>query len=278
MINPFRWIKGRSGRTFAVMILSVVAGGVAGFAIVSHLRPLLPSVPPVPLTASMVERAINDDGTERHRFVRTLARRSDGALAVKERRFYKGPEGQPLELEFRYVQDVSKRELISIYPEINARITSRLSDRSIQALRTKPDAGCVGSGFETDPSAPQESIAGQPVIVRARTLISKDGSRHGPSEREWVAEGLDCFVMRREFRSSGQESSFRGSVTMEVVNISVGEPSKELFLIPAGLKEMLPSEVIKAQNDLQGIECTACDLKTGENADRRYRANRTTAP
>lgn len=257
------------------IVLPIAVGVAAGVGLnwKSWAQSLSTTRSAVPYTASVIERTVAPDGSELTRFVRTVARRSDGSIAVDERRYYRAPDGRPLELPFRYIRDTEARTLVSIYPQVNARMTAQLTDRAILSLTSKPPANCVSDGFELDSGA-GGLMAGHPVLIRKRQLVSSDQLHQGPSEREWVAPGMDCLVMRREAKRFDEKGVLRGTSITEVMEVTAGPPPRQLFAVPAELQEMTPSEVMAAQNRLQGIECTDCSRKAVENADRFYFAHR----
>jgi hypothetical protein len=228
----------------------------------------------VPVTVEWVERAIDADGTERFLFEKTFARRDDGATVMAEHRFYRGSEGQPLEMRLRTVTDPSARIRTSIYPDVQGKVTVAIPQRALESLTNAVDPSCAVNGFRMVEDAGVSDILGHPVLRRERRLESSDGVHRGPHEVEWVAPALGCVALRSELVSHDKDGIVIGRVLREATGVNPGEPSAELFVVQEELGEMMPSEIMAAQNRLQGIECTTCDATAASNGDRFYLANR----
>lgn len=227
-------------------------------------------------TASAVETHVNADGTERSRRVRLIARRADGSRAVHERRYYKSKDGLAREHPVNHIWNVQTRQRVSVYPLVEAKVSAQLGEEALATLASKPDLACasVGRDWVLEDDSTDQTLAGQRVIVRQRQLRTSDGLHVGPVEREWVAPELDCLVMRRITRRDDDEGKLSGETRMEITQVTLGEPDADMFAVSSDFHEMSPSQVMKAQNQLFGIECAQCALNSAENADRRYYRNR----
>lgn len=266
-MNPIR-----INRRTALMAISLFSGGaLAALSIGANLS-LASDEKAVTFTAEFLQRRVDADGGERYRFERTVARKSDGSRAEKEIRYYRS-QGKDVILPSQHVWDTQSRKLIAAYPQVHGKITTTLSDTAVQRLSAHPRATCPQSGF--DPVNPGDtSIASIPVVVRQMRVEAKD-EQPETRIREWVAPSLGCVVLKRQqqwFDATNQP--LPGDVVLEVVRLTQGEPSAEAFQVSGNLREMSPSEVMTAQNALQGRTCTDCDRKAMENGDRYYFANR----
>ncbi len=236
--------------------------------------------PLVPYSADVVERRV-DHLNEVSRFNRTLARKADGSIAVKEVRFYTR-DGQPVELPFTDIHDAGKRQLISLHPKIQAQTTSPLSEAKVVQLAAKPHPTCSLEGtpfadrVRIESALGQERLLSYPVVVR--TISNSDsatavtGSK--TTTREWVAPDLDCLVLKRVSVVENAKGPEKATTTLEVLRVVTGDPSPSLFEVPPGLVEMPPSQVIREHAKLEGRTCKDCEQRLMENADRLYQAAR----
>lgn len=232
----------------------------------------------VPYTAEAVEVRINADGTERSRRVRTIAHNSGGSRAVHETRYYRSSDGVARQHSVNHIWSAEGRRRVSVYPLIGASVTSTVSEEAVQALRTKPSPDCSGGrGWSPVENTPEQTLAGQSVIVRRRQLETTDRLHSGPVETEWIAPALDCLVMRREVKRLDEQGAVIGEIRMDVTHVTSGAPEADLFALPEDLQEMTPSQVLKAQNGVFGIDCAECVLNSAEIADERYYRNHPSA-
>ncbi|MCW5962781.1 MAG: hypothetical protein KIT83_01980 [Bryobacterales bacterium] len=225
-------------------------------------------------TARFVERAVDADGTERFRFDKTYAVRADRTTVVAEHRHYRGPEGQPLQLRVRHLSDPNRKVRVSVYPDVAGRVTVGLRNEAVEALKAVPQPSCTLPGFETVVDPNRAEILGHSVLRRERQLESSDGLHTGPEQVEWVAPSLGCLALHSELRAYEQGGRLRGTVVREASGVEIGSPAVELFEVDQALVEMMPSEIMAAQNRLQGLECSKCDETAAANGDRMYLANR----
>jgi hypothetical protein len=259
-------------RKYKIRSVAVSIGIVLGIAFTLLQTTRASSQPGVPYSAEFLQRRVNPDGTERYRFERTIARQANGSRAEIERRHYRS-QGKDVMLPTIHVWDTKSRQLTAVYPEVRAKITTALTDAAISQLSMQADSDCVVSGFQTIATDTQNTIAGIPVFLRERK-IPASGRQPETRIREWVAPSYDCLVVKKTQQWFESGNLLPGEVTMDLVRLTPGEPPSEAFVIPAGLQEMSPSQVITAQNAVQGRECTECDRKAMENGDRFYYSNR----
>jgi hypothetical protein len=221
-----------------------------------------------PFTATSTERLILADGSEKYRFEKTSYRRSDGSLASNETRYYQS-QGKAVALRFQVIEDLRMQQLTSVYPEVQTKMTSRLTPGRAANLAAAPN-NCARAGFETVTGGAPFQVSGFSAIERKRITASVEG-QPATEDREWVIPPLGCFVARYERRWIDDKGAYLpGSLIRETAKISAGEPPASIFDVPPGLREMSPSQVMTAQNAIQGRTCTECDRKAMENGDRAY--------
>jgi hypothetical protein len=247
------------------LALSIVLGALAALA----SQAVLPSGPKKPFTAISVERFLEAGGSEKYRFERTTYRSSNGSLATNESRYYMS-EGRPTELHFRVIEDVDTKGLTSIYPQVSAKMTSSLTAGRLNRLKSSSD-DCTRRGFEPVTDGSAFTVSGFPTIQRRRVTPSGGSGRPATEDREWVIRELGCFVAKYERRWRDEQGVYLpGSVVRETTRIVLGEPAASAFFVAADLKESSPSQVMKAQNAMQGRTCTECDRRAMEVGDRAY--------
>jgi hypothetical protein len=144
----------------------------------------------------------------------------------------------------------------------------------VEALTAGTDASCSAHGFEVQADPGRTEILGHVVVRRERRLASTDGQHSGPDQVEWVAPGLGCLALRSELRAYEVDGALRGTVVQEATSVELAAPTVDLFAVDDALAEMMPSEILAAQNRRQGLECSRCDETAAANGDRMYLANR----
>jgi hypothetical protein len=217
-------------------------------------------------TIQQIERGVNADGSERFRFERETVRRRDGSMAVHEVRHYRA-DGTPIELPFYSIYDVKGAVLTSIYPRVGAKITSKLNE-AVRLRLSQVNSDCRRDGFSLE--ARGETMAS--IEVQLRTKIEDGTDRI--VEKEWVAPSLGCLVMQKEVAVHNADGTLRGTVFTDLIAVRPGAPAEQRFVVPENLSEMSPSQVMVAQQRQDGVSCKACEMRSIDNADRLYLANR----
>ncbi len=227
-----------------------------------------------PFTATSVERSIAPDGSERYRFEKTTFRRSDGSFASSETRYYES-QGKPVALPFRVIEDAGIGQLTSVYPQVQGKMTSKLTAGRAASLSAPASTDCPRAEFVPVPGAEPFLVSGYKAVLRIRSDGVRPDGQPAAEDREWVIPELGCYVAKYERRWRDEKGEFLpGFVRRETSKIKPGEPAASAFAIPAGLAEMSPSQVMTAQNTIQRRACTECDRKAMENGDRQYFAAR----
>ncbi|MDX2268159.1 MAG: hypothetical protein NW208_08635 [Bryobacter sp.] len=210
---------------------------------------------------------MNADGTERSRFVRTVARRSDGTKAVHERRFYKS-DNQPWEMPRMDLYDTVTNTLSSAYPRVEGVISGPLHPRSRQKLLADAES-CERAGFEL---LPGNALVGfEPTVVRRSVRPSPIVETDTIEETEWVAPALGCVVLRSERKAFSATRELKWSHFIGFVSLRKTEPEASLFQIPKGYREMSPTQVMALQMKQEGRDCKDCDSELMKGMDQGYR-------
>lgn len=225
-----------------------------------------------PFVAQQVMRMFDGDGVLRHTIVSVVAEREDGSW-VEDRLTSDGkPTGGK-----KIVFDVAAGTRTSINAPVKAKTTYKLAAEEI-ARATESDAGCANSMqdlglLKTQPDRTEHTaLLGIPVVKAVWEEALPVGAER--TLERWLAPSLDCYPLKEVWtrKPEGQASGAR-TVT-EVLSVKRMSPPAALFSIDAGLVEMQPSEVIRAESQHDGETCQECQLAQGE-LDRAYASRQT---
>ncbi|MDX2268158.1 MAG: hypothetical protein NW208_08630 [Bryobacter sp.] len=221
-------------------------------------------------TLNQIERVIMADGTEYSRTIRTTGRRSDGSKAVKEIHHYK-VNGKAWEMPQTHIYDVGNERLTALYPRITAKISEQLHPLKVARLQQHSENSEISGSQLKSELVPiafhQTQLRETPKMIGADRDVSL-------VEKHWVVPTLNCAVLQEENVATSADGKPRWTRYVDFISLKVGEPEASLFEIPFNFQEMIPSQVMMAQNQQEGRECRKCELNTLSNSDRAYYANR----
>ena len=248
-------------------VVAVFLGGLTAW--LNHSIPMVAAQSGrTPCQTTYVTKSYRGDGTETRSQSSIVAIRADGSTVIQHLRTV-SVDGSTRVLTRREIADVALRRDVTLFPEVQAKISSQLEDASVMRLQAKPEPGCRGAS--PDPNL--RMILGHDVLKRETSQEAANGRKI--EQREWLAPGVDCLLLRSEaVLKDAASGAVLGRETREAAQVTVGPPDAALFEVPAGFAEMSPSEVMAAEAKLMGVACSACDTAVGQRADQRYRQAR----
>jgi len=118
------------------------------------------------------------------------------------------------------------------------------------------------------------SVAGTRSFLGFRIIRIQLGKPGAVDTEFWNAPDLDCYPLRQimEFRdASGKVTDLSDD---SVISVSRGEPSADLFSIPADYVERPPSEVERLNAEKTGIPLDQINAARAARIDQRYYESR----
>lgn len=208
-------------------------------------------------TAAVRHELIRPDGSRVISELFVHAQRADGSVADVRRKV--APDGRTV--VSAEILDLSTRRRTILNGATHSKSTVAVSDEEVRTHRFLKTA-CGSS------PAHAATVLGYRVF-RNRFASPVPGPR---GQERWEAKDLSCYPLR----TLDVKSDIRGSETSrdvtEVLGVTEGAPSENLFAIPPEYAERSPSEISSEYSRRFGKRIAAPDVL--ERLDKNYRAHR----
>ena len=196
---------------------------------------------------------------------RTLARRSDGALATVQsivlgKTAFYATDGPAYSRElvmpngesFRLV-DVLRAK--STWP----RIPEEEAARTLRAITDPaPDCGIAGSNIR---------VIGRDLVEGLEALVTQDAANNGIRTMQWVVPKLGCAVLKSTIQQAPPNGPPALIFETSLARLTLAEPDEKLFYVGTDYSEMRPSRVLELQQ--KALKIDAQD-RGGAALDRKY--------
>jgi len=143
-----------------------------------------------------------------------------------------------LHLRGRRVELWSPTKTISTFTNLPRRGTGASKNEAVAGPLHLGDSGAEQSDkFKAcfDPAARTDTLLGFKVV---RWLLPPSSDPDEASSEEWLAPSLGCYPLLRIYRETDGEVGYN-----EALNVRLGEPDHQLFVIPGDWTEVSPVEL-----------------------------------
>ena len=197
-----------------VLLTVLVSFGASYIAENSELQPV------TPFTVKFTKiTQLRDRAEVKHNL---YALKSDGSSAAwDERDIGLGPA------MVKTIRDIQRREAVTYEPNVNGKVTTPLSEKDIRVAQMTRTS-CV----EPNQEFTEEKFLGFDVL-RTTHFIPE----HKVKLEKWIAPSLNCYPIK-DALYTGQGSDWKMIGHSEATEITLGEPSPELFAVPPDYREM----------------------------------------
>ena len=185
------------------------------------------------------------------------ARRQDGTTVTKRTI---GPVRS--NLWFRKITHIDGEEVL-VHDVIGEKTTIRRTPKEVSDRKNRllnPPGNCLYEGFKL--------IRSDLVLGHRVAVVQED--RSDSRTTRWLAEDLGCEQVTYTGETRDTNNQWRVDVGAQAVNLQLGQPDPKLFEIDKPLKEVKPSEAIRAYHALLGLQEGEMSRSSTEALDREY--------
>jgi len=246
--------------TALILLAGATAFVIAQPLTVGYLASQELSVTPFTLKLEGYDYAIRP-GTVTHFQTKTIARRSDGAVADAG---VNGLLDRGFELDTRTVS-LPNGDILSIADKVSAYVKwPRPSEEQIAARKERmrhPPANCVS--FSAQSIVEFGTIMGHQVVA-----ISWQ-----PGDEKvtiWRAPDLGCEALQVRAEVLQPDGSYKLKAETKTVSLVIGEPDPSLFDLPSGYTSAKPSELLRKEFERIGAAWSEDVQRDADRADAQY--------
>ena len=198
-------------------------------------------------------------------YLDTLARRSDGTEVRRG-----GPAAGPEDNVARTIR-FPDGDVLTIFDYIRAKTTWALTpqDRSFFAQRLRERWGVFSQCIV---NAGQGKIVGyDSVFGRPAEIVRRDFPGLSQRITSWLVPSLGCVRVAYTIEEAQPDGTFVATTSETPLSLTIGEPDRSMFQVPADYTEMSPSHALEAVFAKRGKPVPAAALAEAHIQDRHWK-------
>jgi hypothetical protein len=196
----------------------------------------------------------------------TLARRSDGTIVLA----VSVPEGPGAKLvksgtfPIRTVMFLDGRT-VEVFDPIHGVIEwPRASEKEI-AFRKARMFNTASKCINVD-----EYVAGHATLLGEKTVILKQLPEGSSGLTAWRSPDFGCETLQYTKTRVQSDGSFKTVIEQKLVRLKLGHPPAALFAIPSAYAKLIPSQALKEEMKLRGVQWGANLERRAQSEDADY--------